>query len=136
MSGQKLKPVGVQPPPVPSLQGKSFYHQAATASVLLLLFPFLIQFASATAMGGLPPEDRGNVEFFVAVLIGLSTLTGIVLGIIALFGIPQYGTKGILVKALCGILVPILLALLAIPVILHARELARMQAAEQQQQSP
>ena len=51
-------------------------------------------------------------------------LAGVILGIVALFGISKYGTKGILIKSLFGIIVPVLLVLLSIPVVMHAQERA------------
>ncbi len=59
--------------------------------------------------------------------MGCAFLLGLALGIAALCGIPKYGTKGILTKAIIGIAVPLLLILLAIPPILRAREIARHQ---------
>ncbi len=40
-------------------------------------------------------------------------MVGSVSGVAALFGIPKHGTKGILIKALCGIVIPIGLAAIA-----------------------
>ncbi len=64
------------------------------------------------------------IRLFFAGLIGLSMLAGVVLGIISFFGIPKYGTKGILIKALFGVLVPILLFLLSLPLVIRAHEQA------------
>jgi len=76
------------------------------------------------AFAGLSPEDAHYPRLFVAVVIGLAMLAGVILGIVALFGISKYGTKGILIKSLFGIIVPVLLVLLSIPVVMHAQERA------------
>ena len=89
------------------------------------------------AFSGMSKEDAHFANLFFAMIIGLAMLAGIVLGVIALFGIPKYGTKGILLKALFGVFVPVLLILLSIPLIMHAREMAtRLQAEQQQSGSP
>jgi hypothetical protein len=83
-------------------------------------------------LSALSPQDAVMPHLFFSAVIGLGMLTGVILGIVSLFGIGQYGTKGILIKALFGILVPVLLVLLTIPTVMRAREIA-LRIHEQQQ---
>ncbi|TCO90166.1 hypothetical protein EV701_11192 [Chthoniobacter flavus] len=59
-----------------------------------------------------------------AIVIGFIALTGILCGIIALCGIPKYGTKGLLWPALTGILLWLGLGALAVPTFALVRKKA------------
>jgi len=114
-------------PPLPTVPSRqSFFHQAATVSAFAPLFLVLLQLVSLGCFSSLSPDVARPAHEFFAVVIGLVLLGGIVLGIIALFGISRHGTKGLLVKALVGILVPVLLILAALPAVAEAH---RMQQA-------
>jgi len=109
----------VTPPPLPVRhKSNSFFHSAATISIFAPLFAFGFNVLGRAALG---PNESGIPAIIVSTVAGLSLLTGIIAGIVALFGIPKYGRKGILVKALCGILIPIILTGLAIPALVMAR---------------
>jgi hypothetical protein len=112
-----------QLPPIPTTSSRnSFFHQAATASawmpLVLLGVQFLVILPISSSIGD------PFVRQLLGIGMGCAMLLGLVLGIVALCGIPKYGTKGLLVKTILGIAVPVLLILLAIPPILHARDLA------------
>jgi hypothetical protein len=68
-----------------------------------------------------------------ASLSALFPLSGVVAGIISLFGIRRNGRAGILWKAVTGISIVVLLALALVPSVLAARERARQRF---EQQSP
>lgn len=109
----------VTPPPLPAHYARnSFFHSAATISIFAPLFAIGFNVLGRAALG---PNESGIPVLIVSTVAALSLLTGIIAGIVALFGIPKYGRKGILVKALCGILIPIILTGLAIPAIVMAR---------------
>ena len=113
----------VTPPPLPAhYRRDSFFHSAATISIFAPIFAVGFNMLSRAALG---TTESGIPVLIVSAVSGLSLLTGIIAGIVALFGIPKYGRKGILVKALCGTLIPIILAGLAIPTILSARAKAQ-----------
>lgn len=63
-----------------------------------------------------------------AIFGGICIVVGLVAGVVAFFGIPKYGRKGLLWKALVGTLLPLGLFALAVPTFLVAvaksRELA------------
>jgi len=68
----------------------------------------------------------GNQSVFTSLLISIIFLGGgLLLGVVALFGMTRHGRKGILTPALVGISIPVLLFVLALPNFLHARKLAR-----------
>jgi len=121
------------PAPLLRTPSNSFFHYAATLSVWLILPPFVIQFLTASIFQAM---DRNLVEVVVrlvsAFLIMGSMLLGVISGIVALCGIPKYGYKGILIKALCGILVPILLILVSLPSAIRAAEIASRMRAQQE----
>jgi len=111
---------------------KSFFHHAATISACLIPVPFVIQSATASFFQSMEHDIISVcVRLFSASLVILSFGLEIILGIVALCGIPKHGTKGILVKALFGIGVPILLIVISIPAIIHARQLAEKEASQQ-----
>jgi hypothetical protein len=79
------------PPPDPTQPANSFYHKAADFSAK----------APAIAIGAIILSTVTNGILIV----------GLICGIIALFGIPRHGKRGLLGKAIVGILVPVLLVL-------------------------
>ena len=124
------------PPAPPEKKAKSFFHHAATISVWLIPVPFVIQFLAAPYFQSMERTPLGVIiRLGAAALIALSFCAEVGLGLIALCGIPKYGVKGILWKALVGVLLPMLLIAAAIPTVIHARELAgktALQPARQQ----
>ena len=123
----------MDPAPLVEKPRKSFFHHAATVSVWMILPPFVIQFLMA---GIYQAMERNALDVVLrlgsVVLIVGSFLLGIVAGIVALFGISKHGRNGILVKALFGILVPILLVLISLPTALRASEYAAKMRMQQQ----
>ena len=55
------------------------------------------------------------MAFIAGIASSSIILIGLICGIIALFGIRKHGKKGIRTKALCGIIIPLLLSAVAIP---------------------
>lgn len=109
------------PPPIPDQPARrTFFHKAATASVLAIPLAILISLGQQ----GLDRNDRAG-SLAVAGLSVLILLGGVIAGIVALCGIPRHGAKGILVKALVGAVIPIVLIGVAIPLALPAIENAR-----------
>jgi hypothetical protein len=96
------------PPPVPL----SFAHEAAKASwVAFLIFFGLCMFTNK-------PDNHGNV--LVVLFAFFWVVVGFAFGVAALFGIRRYGTKGILVPAIIGIILNGLIILLAASMLVAA----------------
>ena len=101
--------------------GTSIFHQAATASVFAPLIAIgLTVFSSSIRTGA----SQRPVALIAGVASLIIILTGLICGIVALLGIRNHGTKGILTKALCGIIIPLLLIALAVPSFIAARSRA------------
>jgi hypothetical protein len=87
------------PPPIlhsPPAPRKTFYHQAATCSLLAPFFAIVVNILIMASHGNrLPTRDEVSVTGMFTSLI---LLAGFLLGIISLFGLRRYGKKGIL----CG----------------------------------
>ncbi len=103
------------PPKIPSDSRNSIFHQAATASVFAPLIAIGINIATTASRTNLDPQTQRPVALIVGIVCSLIILIGLVCGVAALFGIRNHGKKGILGKALCGIMIPLLLAAIAIP---------------------
>jgi len=95
----------------------------------------IVSFAGLTSLDR--PSQR-NVATMVGIAGLIIILIGLISGIVALFGIPKHGKKGILGKALCGVIIPLVLLGLAIPSIMAGFMEARSQAIKnnQDQMSP
>lgn len=102
------------PPNISSEPRNSIFHQAATASVFAPLIAVGLTIISIAARTSLDPQSRGRVAFGIGIASSIIILLGWISGIVALFGIPKHGKKGILIKALCGIIIPLLLLGLSI----------------------
>lgn len=109
------------PPKLPSEQRKSIYHQAATASAFAPLIAVLINIASTASRANLNPQTQRPVVLIVGFACAIIIVIGLICGIAALFGLRKHGKKGILAKALCGIIIPLLLTVIAVPNFLAAR---------------
>ena len=114
-------PEGPPTLPEPSSRRK-FFQQAATASILAPLIATLVNMALAGARGEM--TEPSPAREFVRFLPALVCLIGMCLGILALFGVKRYGRKGILIKAVLGILIPTALIAIAIPTALRAKTMA------------
>lgn len=101
----------------PTPRSTSVFHRAATFSVWALVGSFLLSQV---------PFFRGNSGGFIGlgIISALICLSGVAAGVVALFGLSRYGAKGILFKALCGILVPLAVGLLVSLALLNARSRA------------
>ena len=113
------------PPLIPNKEKPSFYHQAANASAWAPAIAIGATIAVNVGMQG-QGFDQSTLRKS-ALIVGIITssimLIGLISGIVALFGIPKHGRKGILVKALIGILSPLACVILAIlPGILRAHQ--------------
>ena len=119
-------PIIPQAPPLPSpsKSPKTFFHHAATYSLLAPFVAVGVNIIIGASRANNPPTTR--IETLVtAILLGFIFLSGLVFGIISLFGIGRYGRAGILWKAVIGIFIVVSLFLIAIPNFLRAREIAR-----------
>lgn len=97
--------ISPQPPPLPpaSPTKKPFAFQAAQASFLAPLISIGIGFfVNVIGSGGHPSPLAGIIT---GSLCSLLIVLGLLFGIIALFGIRRYGKKGILGRAIAGILI-------------------------------
>jgi hypothetical protein len=112
------------PPQLPSKPQKSFYHQAATASAFAPLIAIGLNIASSAGRTGADPQSQRTVAFIVGIVGTVILVIGLICGIVALFGIGNHGTNGILGKALFGIIIPLLCTALLIPSFMAARSRA------------
>lgn len=83
-------------------------------------------FMSAVFNAAVPQDAPPALRRMMPALGGLFMLSGLPAGIIALFGIPRLGTKGLLVKGLAGVLVPILLLAMTVPAFLKVRDASQL----------
>jgi hypothetical protein len=93
----------MNPPPVPpSLPQKTpFARQAATAGLIAPLLAILV--SAATAMLTQPANASPSLKLALGILCALFILAGFVFSIIALAGIHQDGSQGILAKSISGL---------------------------------
>lgn len=114
------------PPPLPNHSpANSFFHKAATVSLFAVPLSIAVNMVSGAGTAQFDPEMRRLVILVVGILAGVIMLLGLVAGVVALCGIPKYGKKGILWKALVGTVLPLFLVVLAIPAVMGATERAR-----------
>ena len=109
------------PPIIPARPRHSIFHQAATASAFAPLVAIGITIVASAGGTSLDHQSQRPAALIAAIASSIIILLGLLCGIVALFGIRRHGKKGILVKALCGIIVPVLLSALAIPNFMAAR---------------
>jgi hypothetical protein len=134
-----LPPITPQQPSALPLAKKPFAFQAAQASLLAPAIAFGLGIVVNVGMGGqLPP--------LVGIIIGslniVLILLGFIFGIIALFGMRNYGKRRILGRSIAGICINgILIALMVISIPRYKKMAERakeiqQQKSEQQQPSP
>jgi hypothetical protein len=124
----ELPPLGSSVPKAAA--GRSFRALAtySWASILLSVAVNLL-------MPGMAQSSHTREEVLgKAIVQALFAVTGLLAGIIALFGIPKYGRKGLLWPALCGTCVWLLLVALALPIFNAARQKALQVRASKAQQ--
>jgi len=112
------------PPKLPSEPQNSIFQQAATASAFAPLIAIGLTVFSSAGRTSLDPQSQRPVALIVGIVSSILILIGLICGIVALFGIRRHGKKGILTKALWGIIIPLLLSGLAIPNFMAARSQA------------
>jgi hypothetical protein len=112
------------PPQLPSERRNSIFHQAATASVFAPLIAIGVTIFSSAARSSLDAQSQRPVSLIVEMASSIIILLGLICAVVALFGIRHHGKKGILGKALCGIIIPLLLAAIAVPNFMAARSKA------------
>ncbi len=110
-------------PPLPAVAPKSFHHKAADYAVIALLGGI---FMSAVFNAAVPPDAPPALRRIIPALGGLFMFSSLPAGIIALCGITRLGTKGLLIKGLAGVLVPILLTAMAVPAFLKVRDASQL----------
>src|SRR5262245_53619613 len=89
----------------------AFYYRAASYSILMPLAAVGVWFAFFWVMRFWPGIDRFFVWVFRSLFFLL--LSSFALGVTSLFGIRRYGTEAILGKALAGIVLSLLFAVVA-----------------------
>jgi hypothetical protein len=117
------------------LGGGTSFRALANYSWASILLSLGINFVLIGASN--PGQPKGNMPA-QAIIGGAFVITGLLAGIIALFGIPKYGRKGLLAPALTGIILWLALIGIAIPPFLVARKMAlqRKSLSEQFQKTP
>lgn len=119
------------PPPLDGQPAQStFFHKAANVAIISVPVSLALSMASGATVTALPAQIAPLIGFIMSLLCLLLLLIGMGAAVVSLFGIPKHGTRGILVKALCSLLIPVILIALAIPTVLGALERAKqLQAA-------
>jgi hypothetical protein len=131
-------PVISQPPLLPTAK-KPFALQAAQASVLSPLIAVGVSIVVNVGMGGQTSPLMGMITGGLSILL---IVLGFVFGIIALSGVRRHGRKGILGRAIAGIIINgflIAVMILSIPAWRKAAARAKQaerQNIEQHQQTP
>ncbi|GEM_PF-7049583 len=121
------------PPPIQ--KQKTFYHHAATYCLLAPFVGIGVSFVINVIHASNTSTPTTRIESLITALFLLIIIvSGVLFGVISLFGIRQHGKAGILWKAITGILIVAFLFLAAIPSFLHARKMA--QARQEQQSQP
>lgn len=93
-----------QPPPLPRT-GKSFAEHAAQASFIAPMIAIGLGITYGTAFAGTTKDSsHATAAMIVGLAACLMIFCGFVFGIIALCGIKQHGAKGILGRAITGII--------------------------------
>lgn len=115
---------------------KTFFHRAATFClcspfIAIVWNVFIVIPGQNVHTSDAKIDAAANV--FLALLV---PVMGIFAGIISLFGMRRYGSTGILWKTVIGLSIFSLMALLAIPNFLKAREIARERYEQQYGQPP
>ena len=120
------------PPPIPT-DKPPFAKQAAKFSAVSPLIAFVVNMAG----NGIAQGNQTMAMIFSSIG-GLLIFSGIVLGIIALFGVRRHGWKGILGFASTGIAINTFLVVSAVltvqSAVARAEQVRKMQ--QQQQQNP
>jgi multisubunit Na+/H+ antiporter MnhC subunit len=120
------------PPPIPS-DKPPFAKQAARFSAFTPLAALVVNMVG----NGVAQGNRTMATIF-SILGGLLIVAGIVLGIIALFGVRRHGRKGILGFAITGIAINTFLVVAAVltfqSVRARSEQIRQMQLQQQQQQ--
>jgi type II secretory pathway pseudopilin PulG len=120
--------MGAHPPPLPdsisSANENSFARQAANACLAAPLILIALLFASTTLLHYLPEPSRRPLVLIVAAVAGLSVLVGVILGLLALL-LGQPGDRSaVFTRAVIGLAISGLLAAIAVPNFVRARERA------------
>lgn len=114
---------------------KTLYHRAATfclwSPLIAIVWNVLIVIPGQNVHTSDAQTDAAANLFLAAFF----PVLGIIAGIIALLGIRRHGRAGILWKTVIGLSIFLLMALLAVPNFLKAKEIAR-ERYEQHGQSP
>jgi hypothetical protein len=93
--------ISLNPPPLPPAK-KPFAFQAAQASVLAPLISIGIGIIVNVGLGN---QTTPMATIIIGSLCTLLIASGFILGISALFGVRRYGRKGILGRAIVGIVI-------------------------------
>jgi len=118
--------MNASPPPITTPpQTTAFAHQAAKGSWASAVIVILL-----LAFGG-----RTGARVIIELVALLLIVAGLVLGIVALFGIRKRGAKGILAPALVGIIINGLLLLIFVTNFLAVRAKAQRARAQRYHQS-
>lgn len=104
-------------------ESSSPYHKLATTSIVAIPLGLAVGIASNVASSIVEPPFARITGLIISILIASIILIGLFSGVAALFGIRRYGKKGILIKSIIGILIPLLMIISTIPLILNTRQL-------------
>jgi|GEM_PF-2867587 len=90
-------------PPTPAPEKKSFAHQAALAGLAAPVVAILLNAATTATRSGTDPHTAKVVGLVVGLAALAIILGGLVMGTIALAGIPRYGSSGLLGRGIAAI---------------------------------
>lgn len=109
------------------------YHMLANAAIVCLIASLIVNLFVGGAARMALHGGMGGV-----VIAGALMLLAVIFGMIALCGIPRYGSKCLLWEGLVSVLIPVLLITFAIPVYktVRMKAQARMHAQQQEHAGP
>lgn len=111
---------------------KKFYRNAATISALAVPITMVLNVVSSEGTQLETVAKRMIAHGISLFSLGLS-LFGILAGIVAFFGIPRYGSRGIRNKALIGVAIPLVFIAVTLPMLIE--DLAEMKKMRHSAQS-
>jgi hypothetical protein len=125
-----------EPPTVPSIvtsispKEKTLYHRAATFCLWSPFISIVLHILMIPGEVAHPPQTRIDAAVSAA-YEAIVPVSGIIAGVISLFGICRHGTAAILWKTVIGLSIFVLMVLLATHDFLKAKEIARQRYEQQ-----
>ncbi|CAN5565424.1 hypothetical protein BH09VER1_BH09VER1_48250 [soil metagenome] len=111
-----------EPPEIAASKGRSFYHKAATLSAWAVPLAVAVTVAISVGFARDEADLRRTMGLIGGVVSMMLMVAGLLAGIVALFGISEHGKKGILGRAVTGIILATVMLSGAVITIFTVRE--------------